>query len=170
MSIKSSAKFLAVIALSLFFLINCHNRTKEQAAPQNTAFSFALKDLQGDLKTLQNYSDKKLIIVDFWATWCPRCRTQIPHLNDVYRKYGDRISLVGISVDKGGLAELTVFVRNSSITYPVLTDGFDLARRYGVNSIPALFMIDPQGTILKRMTSTDEQALDFLIRDLLAKV
>lgn len=170
MSAKKRILWLLPAVLCLAFLANCSSPKEEQTAPGNKSFGFTLPDLQGQVKTLKNYSDKKLIIVDFWATWCPPCRNLVPHLNTLYHKYGSQISLVGISIDKDGPASVDAFVKDMNISYPVLINGLAVAKEYGISSIPTLLMVDSDGIILKKWAGfADEQALDQMIQELLTR-
>jgi thiol-disulfide isomerase/thioredoxin len=96
-----------------------------------------------------------VVLVEFWATWCPPCRESVPELNEVYEKYkGKNFELLGISVDKGGDASSSVraFVKEHAVLYPVLLDERNVNNLYEVSGIPAMFIIDKEGKVVKKFT------------------
>jgi cytochrome c biogenesis protein CcmG/thiol:disulfide interchange protein DsbE len=108
--------------------------------------SLSLADLRG-----------KVVLLDFWATWCGPCRAGIPHLNDLYRKHREAgLEIVGISVDRGrgarsGLEMVREFTGGTPITYPlVMADAAVVAAYGGIRSIPTAFLVDRNGNVRKR--------------------
>jgi peroxiredoxin len=91
----------------------------------------------------------KAAVVNFFATWCPPCREEIPGFVEVYEKYKDKgFVLVGISVDTDTRKNLPVFLSERAVKYPVVTGDLETARAYGgVSSIPATFFIGKDGKI-----------------------
>jgi cytochrome c biogenesis protein CcmG/thiol:disulfide interchange protein DsbE len=95
----------------------------------------------------------KVVLVDFWATWCPPCRKTIPHMIELKNELGERgLEVVGISLDQGGDALVTQFVQQSGINYPIVVDGSGtFANKFGgVEGIPTFFIIDKRGRIAVR--------------------
>lgn len=147
-------KWLAVtllIATGVFVLfVVAHSETKPAKAPD-----FVLKDLHGNQVKLSNYKGK-VVLVNFWATWCPPCRAEIPDFISVYEKYKGRgFTILGISVDNtstpGGQKMVSNFVAKAGITYPVLLSNNTVANDFGgVYAIPASFLIDGKGNIIKK--------------------
>ena len=87
----------------------------------------------------------KVVLVDFWATWCPPCRAEIPHFKALQAKYGD-VVVIGISVDREGVAAVKPFASENGITYPLLIGDLQTVKAYGnVQSIPTTFVIDQHG-------------------------
>ncbi len=96
----------------------------------------------------------KVVLVDFWATWCPPCRKAIPHLIDIQREYGSRgVQVIGISLDETGKMVIEPFVKSAGINYPIIADPQgNLANLYGgIDAIPALFMIDKSGRVAEKI-------------------
>ncbi|MBI1931037.1 MAG: TlpA family protein disulfide reductase [Ignavibacteriales bacterium] len=110
-----------------------------------------------DNSNLVNLSDfkGKVVIVDFWATWCPPCRKGIPDLIEIKKEFKDKnVEIIGISLDsftRGGATKNDVvpFIKEYGINYPILIGDINVAQQYGgVNSIPTSFVIDKEGYIL----------------------
>ena len=85
-------------------------------------------------------------VVEFWATWCPPCRTSIPHLTEVQEKYGDRgVKIIGVSNEDLGTVEPFVEKMGDKMAYTVVIDGgavsSDYMEKYNINSIPHAFVV-----------------------------
>lgn len=123
-----------------------------QQGPRQPAADFNLKTLDG--KSLQLSALKgKVVLLDFWATWCPPCRQEIPHFKELYDQYrGKGLEIIGVALDDGGEKDVAPFARQNQINYPlVAAGGQELAQRYGgIRGIPTTFLIDKQGRIAKK--------------------
>ena len=112
---------------------------------------FTLKTLDGQEITLSQLKGK-VVLLDFWATWCGPCRESIPHLIHLYNRYrGNGFELIGMDVDKGDVDTVRRFVKSMDIPYPVVVAPDDVARSYRVSGIPETVLIDKEGTIRERM-------------------
>ncbi len=104
---------------------------------------FRLADLRG-----------KLVLVDFWATWCGPCVAELPNVREAYEKYHSRgFDVISISFDKTDSAVRSFAKRHGMIWPQILADGADkgpLARTWGVSGIPATFLIGPDGKVLAK--------------------
>jgi cytochrome c biogenesis protein CcmG/thiol:disulfide interchange protein DsbE len=113
--------------------------------------NFSLKDGNGktiELKKLQG----KVVVVNFWATWCPPCKAEIPGFLEVYQQYKSKgLEIVGISLDQSGWDVVKPFVAKAKITYPVVVGDGTLANAYdGIEAIPTTFIVDKKGNIIKK--------------------
>lgn len=126
----------------------------------------------GQQVTLANYRGHVLVI-DFFATWCPPCRESIPHLVELNSKYGKLgLQVLGLSLDEGGEKELKAFAADKRLNYPVAIAGDELANQYGVRSIPTMYIINKKGMVAQRyMGYSDDMAADMegVIKQLLAE-
>ena len=108
-------------------------------------------DLNGKPVSLADYRGK-LVLLDFWATWCGPCITELPNIKEVYEKYHDKgFEIIGISLDTDEAA-LRTFIKENRLPWRQVFDGAGretpLAQQYGVRSIPAQFLIDREGTVI----------------------
>lgn len=114
--------------------------------------SFKLKGLNIGEFEASNYRGKP-VVVNFWATWCPYCVSEMPVFERIHREYGDKIVIVGINRAES-VSRQTDFLSNelpADITYPLLLDSLDsVARAYGVVAMPTTFFLDEDGVIVKK--------------------
>ena len=93
----------------------------------------------------------KVTLVNFWATWCPPCRAEIPDLIALQNKYSDRLQILGISEDEGSPDAVRKFVADFKINYPVAMATPELEKLFtGVTGLPTTFLIDPDGRIVQK--------------------
>lgn len=140
---------LAIIVIMTIMAISCA-KEKKQAVQGGEAPDFTLTDLDGREVSLSGLRGK-VVLLEFWATWCPPCRESIPAMNEIYKRYSDKgLVLLGISVDKGQniVEDLRTFVREYSIQYSVAVDSKNVSNLYGVYSIPTTVLIDRGGKIV----------------------
>ena len=91
----------------------------------------------------------KIVIVDFWATWCPPCRRGIPDLIDIQKEYKNDVVIIGISLDTQTKPDVVPFIKEFGINYPVAYATMEVVQNYGnIESIPTSFIIDQSGKIV----------------------
>ena len=132
--------------------------------------SFTLPDLDGRSVSLSDFSGK-VVVVNFWATWCPPCRAEVPDFVRFQSKYRDRgLAFVGLSLDAGGARDVRPFVEDNNVNYTMLLGNDDIARAYGgVEGIPTSFLIDRKGRIVQRFQGyTDPRIWEHTLQEVLA--
>jgi peroxiredoxin len=132
--------------------------------------AYALPNLDG--KTVKNTDFLgKVVILDFWATWCPPCRMEVPHFNRLQAEYRDQgLEIVGLSLDAGGARDVRPFVEEYKVNYTMLLATDETSQSYGgVVGIPTTFVIDRKGTIVKKFVGfTPPEVFEETIKPLLA--
>ncbi len=95
----------------------------------------------------------KVVLVNFWATWCAPCIVETPLLVDTYAAYRDSgLVVVGVSLDREGFAAVTPFLKRFNVDYPVILGGGNLARDFGgAYILPTTFFVDRKGSIVSRI-------------------
>ena len=122
-------------------------RSSPKATARRNAPEFVLADRHGKVAHLSDYRGKVLIL-DFWATWCGPCRVEIPWFNNLSRTYRDgSLEVLGISMDEKGWQAVDPFVEELKIAYPIVLGNERIAREYGVGPPPTTFIIDREGRI-----------------------
>ncbi len=125
--------------------------------------NFTLTDLRGKTWTLRDLRGK-VVLVNFWATWCPPCRKEMPDLEILYRRFGPQgLVILGISDEEA--AKVKPFVEQQKVTYPVLLDpGRRVNELFQIEGIPKTFIYDREGKIVAQSIDmrTQKQFLEML--------
>ena len=117
-----------------------------------SAPSFQARDLSGNTVSSADWKGK-VVLLNFWATWCPPCREEIPELISLQKQYKDRLQIVGVSEDDDPPQKVLQFVQRAGMNYPVVMATSELTDAYGgVPALPTSFVIDPQGRVVQRDT------------------
>lgn len=165
-----------VFRFSLAFLIAAATLlpARLQAMPRSgqQAPNFKVVTTSGQPVSMDNYRGYVLVI-DFFATWCPPCKESIPHLVEMNRKYSKQgLQVLGLSLDEDGERVIKSFAVEHRINYPVALAGEAVQTDFGLRSVPVMFVIDKKGKIAEvYMGFSDEigRSLENLVRKLLAE-
>jgi thiol-disulfide isomerase/thioredoxin len=161
----------AVLATALFTVIIFFSQgaTGETSGPPVPAPAWSLEELNG--KTIQSVDLKgKIVILDFWATWCPPCQAEIPGFIALQKQYGSEgLKVVGASVDEGGMAGVGKFAADMGMNYLVgLADDKLQSAFGGIDVLPTTVVIDRRGRIVKKHFGlTDKSEFEAEIKVLL---
>jgi cytochrome c biogenesis protein CcmG/thiol:disulfide interchange protein DsbE len=146
---------VAVLATAAMFLFGC---TSEKAMVEEPAVDagkdrknappFSLKDADGRSVSLADYAGK-VVLLNFWATWCGPCKVEIPWFIEFEQKYKDRgFAVIGVSMDEEGWEVVKPYLAETRVNYRMLMGNDDVAEAYGgVESLPTTFVIDKKGRI-----------------------
>jgi peroxiredoxin len=134
--------------------VACSNRpgaakgSVKQEKDRKTAPEFALKDANGQTAHLADYKGK-VVLLDFWATWCGPCKIEIPWFMEFEQQFKDRgFAVVGVSMDEDGWAAVKPYLMKMRLNYRILLGNDQVGTLYGgVDSLPTTFLIDRQGKI-----------------------
>jgi peroxiredoxin len=112
------------------------------------AADFTVAGLTGPPLRLRDFKGK-VVFLNFWATWCPPCKEEMPSMERLYRRYKDKgFAILALSIDSGGSAPVGAFVKKLGLTFPIgLDPNTTVANQYTVRGLPATFLIDRKGTI-----------------------
>jgi cytochrome c biogenesis protein CcmG, thiol:disulfide interchange protein DsbE len=160
-----------LVIFLIFFLVYFGCNSEAKIGP--LAPDFSLEDLTGEVVSLKQYRDH-IVLLDFWATWCPPCRQSIPELIDVQRKYGDQgLVILGVSVDdpqQVNNESLLAFQRKFKINYRILRARPDTIMAYfkgGQMAIPTMFVINREGRITDKHVGYTPGAVEKSVKKLL---
>ena len=140
----------------------------QNAATRLAAPDFSLPQPDGPDLRLSSYRGK-VVLLDFWATWCDPCREEIPHLVELQQRYGDRgLQIIGISMDDS-IEPVRPFYQQFHMNYPVVMGTAKTGELYGgVLGLPITFLIDRDGRIYaKHIGATDAAVFEKEIKNLL---
>jgi len=148
---------LVVVASIATYLLLQQGTPTATGAPRPTlpgdatpaAPAFTLTDINGKSVSLSDFKGK-VVILDFWATWCPPCKREIPDFIKLQKEFGSRgLQVVGIALDEPG--KVQAYASQNGINYPVLLGSDDIAWKYGgIQGIPTTFIIDKTGKIVSK--------------------
>ncbi len=171
-----SFALLVVAVLAGYWIMNgardAHSAAEKSAAgaaQRSPAPDFRVTGLDG--KPIQLSALKgKVVLLDFWATWCPPCKAEIPHFKALKSAYGPKgVEIIGLSVDQEGEGVVRSFAQAEGMNYPIAVVGQDLTQKYGgIRGIPTTFLIDKEGRIAKKYVGyQDKEVFESQIQALL---
>ena len=109
---------------------------------------FNLKDQYGVTHSLENYKGK-VIFLNFWATWCPPCKKEMPDVESIYKEYGENkkdVIILGVNSEKEN--EVKKFLKDKGYTFPtVIDENSEVMRKYFIQAFPTSFVIDKEGNV-----------------------
>ncbi len=144
-----TSSLLLILSMGLLlFLSHCSGKPPESPS----APDFSLKTLTNQEITLSGLKGK-VVLLDFWATWCAPCKESIPHLIDLYKRFHDQgFELIGMSTDKlGDLEIVRRFVQSMDIPYPIIMTPDEIIKKYKVTGLPTTVLIDRKGNIQEKI-------------------
>jgi peroxiredoxin len=146
---KKVFSVLFLLGVALLWNVSVGGCSSSNSSKVNAPLApdFKLNVLDDGSKALKDYRGK-VVLLDFWSIGCPPCRRAVPHLVTLYEKYkGKGFIVLGISFDRRDMDNLKSFIEKYSVTYPILLGTMDVARLYGVRSIPSVFVLDKKGQV-----------------------
>ncbi|MGA2855601.1 MAG: redoxin domain-containing protein [Candidatus Sulfotelmatobacter sp.] len=162
---------LLFVAVGVYVALHGRGRIVRGPTAQQHSIApdFSLPQLNGQFLQLSAYRGK-VVLLDFWATWCTPCREEIPHLVELQNKYRDRgLEIIGVSMDDSP-DPVREFYQRFQMNYPVVMGNADIGERYGgVLGLPIAFIIDRDGRIYaKHIGATEASVLEQDVRTVLA--
>ena len=155
-----------------------NNTNEQQGKNEIAAIPFTLKDQYGKTHTLADYKGK-VIFLNFWATWCPPCRAEMPDIQKLYERSTQEgenaVVVLGVAAPKLGSekdqAGIKAFMDKNGYTYPVLMDKRGkLFEAYGIRAIPTTYLIDRNGNVIGRVQGAlSAENLERIVQEALAR-
>ncbi|MEO0231126.1 MAG: TlpA disulfide reductase family protein [candidate division WOR-3 bacterium] len=160
---KTNFKFSFLLSLLLLF---CYSKTSRLKKTPD----FVLEEINGEKFHLYEHIKNKVVIIDFWDTWCPPCRAEIPHFIEIYSDYEDKgVLIIGIAFAREGIERVKSFCEENGINYPVLVANREVVESYGgISAIPTTFIINKKGEIVEKIIGyRDKEFFEEKIKELL---
>jgi peroxiredoxin len=142
------------------YVFSCSVAHSEQAS------EFKLLNIQGEQVQLSDYRGQ-VVLVDFWASWCPPCVRSFPWMNKMHKKYSAKgLQILAINIDKRK-QDVNLFLKQNPANFTVLLDPKSkLMRQYKVESMPTSFLIDKKGNIIKKHRGFREDNIIYFEKDI----
>ncbi|MGQ9702170.1 MAG: peroxiredoxin family protein [bacterium] len=128
-----------------------------------TEYDFSLTSINGKTYSLSDFKGK-VVLIDFWATWCPPCRKAIPSIVEIFNTYKERgLVILGISCDQGPeefiIEDLKKFISEYDISYPILLGTEEVKKKYKIEAIPTIFLFDRKGKLVHKEVGFTEEKM-----------
>lgn len=155
---QTMLKYVLVVCLLLVSSVVTAGQLLHAVADKPVAANFSLKDVDGVIHRLSDYRGK-VVVLNFWATWCPPCREELPSMERAHKLLvGEPIKIVAINVGENADTIFT-FTADYEMSYDVLMDSDSkVIKQYPVIGLPTTFVIDPQGRIVYRAVGSRDWA------------
>jgi peroxiredoxin len=157
---------VSIIILSVCSIHSAYSGAKRApdhsaAGDAKAAPDFSIPDLAGKTITLSDFKGK-VVILDFWDTWCPPCRKEIPDFVTLYNENKDKgLVIIGLAFGREGKDKVVQFSKDKEITYPVVIATDKVVEDFGpFDGIPTTFIIDKKGNIIEHISDEDGKPAD----------
>jgi len=149
---------LIIFTLALTVAVGCRPSTgaEKAAAPAggkgivgSVLPAFQVKTLDTNESVSLDQYRGKIVILNLFASWCPPCRMEIPDFIELQKKHADRLSVVGLSYDRGAAADLKRFLNEMGVNYNVYWGSEEIAQYVGLRGIPHTLVLDPEGRVVR---------------------
>ncbi len=146
------ALLISTLVIVAALAVSCGTQSGGSTAQAAQAPGFELEDVSGGTVDFSQFKGK-VVLVDFWATWCPPCRRSIPHLNELHNRLSSRgFEVVGISLDNLSKDSLASFARAQGMPYKVLIGNLDVAKAWNIGSgIPVAILVNRDGAVVDKV-------------------
>ena len=148
-----------------------NNEGNSETPKRIKSIDFTLKDQYKNVHTLSEY-EGKTVFLNFWATWCPPCKAEMPHIEEIYKEYGlnkEDVVILGVAspnLGKEGSEEhIKKFLKEEGYTFPVVMDyNGEFVYKYGISAFPSTFIIDKEGYVTQYVPGgMDKDTMKYLI-------
>ena len=138
-----------ILSIAVVFTVFLFTACTAQQEKREKAPNFSLQTQNGKVIELSKLKGK-VVLVNFWATWCPPCRAEIPDFIEVYNTYKTKgFEIVGIALDEDGWSKVAPYIEKAKMNYPVVLGTAKVVQQYGgIEAIPTTFIVDRKGYIM----------------------
>jgi len=138
---------ILLLILSVLSGVGCKKSSEQMVG--SPAPDFTLKSIDGRAVSLSSLRGQ-VVLIEFWATWCPPCQMAAPELSKLYAKYNPRgLEILAVSLDEDS-SEVKKFLEENKLLYPIFVDTLGVNELYRVRSIPVTFLVDKKGIIVSK--------------------
>jgi thiol-disulfide isomerase/thioredoxin len=148
MRIRSYVFYAAILLVIASFIASCGMRDTSKKAEVETGYKNLVNDEEISFGDMNGY----VLVINYWATWCPACRDEVPGLVELYEKYKDRkFAVIDVSVDRTGESAVKDFIKEYGISYPVIMNTKQIQKKYEeaigrpIRAIPTSLVVDRTG-------------------------
>jgi thiol-disulfide isomerase/thioredoxin len=148
-----------ILLVCLVFSLSCSKESDEEgsstAESEKTSsketIDFSLPDLEGNIVNLSDFRGK-VVIIDFWATWCHPCLTEIPHFIELYNTYSlEGLEIIGITMQSGSPDDIAKKAQELGINYTLVIGNNEVTQKFGgIQGFPTTFVMDKEGKVTKK--------------------
>jgi len=162
--IRSIILLLLGTAVVYTLYANFTKDSKQKVAVGSEAPDFALVDMQGNKHKLSDYRGQG-VFLNFWGTWCPPCKKEMPYINNQYHQYKDKgVQVLTVDIQESELA-VNQFAERLKLDFPIMIDtDKEVMNTYGIDPLPATFLIDKNGKVVNYYTGelTEDKVREFM--------
>jgi peroxiredoxin len=162
--IRSIILLLLGAAVVYTLYANFTKDTKQKVAVGTLAPDFALVDMQGNKHRLSDYRGQG-VFLNFWGTWCPPCKKEMPYINNQYHQYKDKgVQVLTVDIQESELV-VNQFAERLKLDFPIMIDtDKEVMSTYGIDLLPATFLIDKDGKVVKYYTGelSEDKVREFM--------
>ncbi len=149
---------LLLTVIFLLLISGCSDQPQQSSQPPqgsyigNPAPDFTLTDMQGRQVTLSQFRGK-VVLLNFWATWCPPCREEMPSMERLYQRFKEQgLVMLAVNVEENGFQAVSSFLSRHPHSFPILLDSnADAQNLYRVYRFPESFLIDRNGNVVDKI-------------------
>ncbi len=157
---------VVVAGLLIFGKFSSSNTPSGTASIRNSVLNgsdslapdFTLEKLGGGTISLAEFKGKKPVVIDFWASWCPNCRRDMPKLNSFYEKYKDKVEVIGVNLQEKK-STIQNFISSRGISFPIALDPRgEASHAFGIQYTNTHFLIDSNGNLVRTIPGDIREA------------
>ena len=151
--IRAMPLLLLLAGTSLMLLNACRGKTAKEVAIGSLAPTFEISDIRTGKRLASSAFSGKVLFINFWATWCPPCREELPSIEAVYREMSldDKFAMITI-LYRDNPSSAIEYMKENGYTFPVYSDpGDGSSRNFGVTGVPETYIVDKKGVLRRKV-------------------